>query len=423
MKNGKPKIACLTSFYEFNSSYSLCSVVESQLKSLVKYGYETVLLVHNNFTDSDKVPEGVEIRKVVPRFELVDYSNNKDVEPGFDDQVKKTLDCFNKHLNDIDIVIEHDMIFQGWFLPYCVAIHEYAKTSKIKWFHWIHSVPNNMPKGLKAPLSLRYQLPANSKLVYLNNYNIMRASESYSIWPKDVRIIYNPVDPRLFWDLDPFVEKLVDKYPILEADLVQVYPVSSTRMVDGKQIYTVIDIFAALKKEGKKVCLIICNAHANADKEKETVQKAIDYALDKGLGRHEIVFTSFEGKEYEQGVPRKVVSQLFQLSNLFIFPTKSENCPLILLEAMLSKCILILNQSLPCLREFGKENALYFNFGSLDQDVNYDDRDNFMNDMANIIISELSVNKALKGSTLIRQKFNYDFIFKNMIQPLFSEQD
>ena len=86
------KIAILTSFYEFSNSYSLCSVVESQLKSLVKYGYETVLLVHDNFEDSDKVPEGVEIRKVVPRFELVDYSNHQDVKPGFDDQVKKTLD-------------------------------------------------------------------------------------------------------------------------------------------------------------------------------------------------------------------------------------------------------------------------------------------------------------------------------------------
>ena len=416
------KIAVLTSFWEFNSSYSLCSVVESQLKSLVKYGYNPVLLVHDNFVDDDKVPEGVEIRKVVPRFELVDYSNHQDVKPGFDDQVKKTLDCFNKHLSDIDIVIEHDMIFQGWFLPYCVAIHEYAKTSKIKWFHWVHSVPNSMPKGLKSPHSLRYQLPANSKLVYLNNHNIMRAAEAYSVWPKDVRIIYNPVDPRLFWDLDPFVSTLIDKYPILEADFMQVYPVSSTRMVDGKQIYIVIDIFAALKKKGKKVCLVICNAHANADKEKETVQKAIDYAIDKGLARQEIVFTSFEGEQYEQGVDRKIVSQLFQLSNLFIFPSKSENCPLILLEAMLSKCILILNQSLPPLKEFGRDNALYFDFGSLDQDVRYDDRDNFMNDMANIIISELSVNKALKGSNLIKQKFNYDKVFKEQIEPLFNEQ-
>jgi len=88
--------------------------------------------------------------------------------------------------------------------------------------------------------------------------------------------------------------------------------------------------------------LVIANAHANAEREKQTIEALLQRAEEKGLQRTELVFTSLEeGGKYELGVPRSVVSQLFQLSNLFIFPTTSENCSLILLEAMLSKNLFV----------------------------------------------------------------------------------
>ena len=419
----KPTIGILTTFYEFNSAYSLCSVVENQLTALVKYGYKTVLFVHDNFKGDENVPKGVEIRKIVPRFTLVDYGAHQPVNDDYKNQVETAYQALKKHTQDIDIIIEHDMIFQGWFLPYCEAIHKLAKETKIKWFHWTHSVPNLMPKGLEYPHTLRYQLPNNSKLVYLNNFHLVRAAESYSLFPKDVRIIYNPVDPRLFWNLHPLVKSLIDKYNILEADYLQIYPVSTPRMVSGKQVDIVIEIMAKLKKAGNKVCLVVCNAHANADNEKKLIDNMLRHATSKGLERTDVIFTSLENvPEYEHGVPREVVSQLFQLSNLFIFPSISENCSLILLEAMLSKCLLVLNESVPPLREFGGENALYFKFGGLDEKVNYDNRDGFMEDVAKVIVSEMNTNRALKASNIIKQRFNYDFLFKNSIEPLFYEQ-
>ena len=423
METIKPTIGILTSFYEFNSAYSLCSVVESQLTALKKYGYPTVLFVHDNFKDDDKVPEGVEIRKIVPRFELQDYGAHQQVNEDYKSQVDTAYKAFKENFQDIDIMMEHDMIFQGWFLPYCEAIHKLAKESKIKWFHWIHSVPNLMPKGLDYPHRYRYELPMNSKLVYLNNYHLIRAAESFSTFPKDVRIIYNPVDPRLFWNLHPLVKSLIDKYGILEADYLQIYPVSTPRMVSGKQVNIVIEIMGKLKKMGKKVCLVVCNAHANAEKDKQLVFKMLEHATANGLSMSEVIFTSLEDKpNNELGVPREVVSQLFQLSNLFVFPSISENCSLILLEAMLSKCLLVLNDSVPPLREFAGENALYFRFGGLDERVNFEDRNVFMEDVAKIIISQMSTNRALKGSNKIKQQFNYDALFKNSIEPLFYEQ-
>src|SRR3990167_7505976 len=182
----KPTIGLLTTFADFNPAYSLCSVVEAQLTALIKNGYKTILFTHDDFKDDAKVPKGVEIRKIVPRFLLVDYSSHQEPNTDLEEQANKAYTALKENTKDIDIILEHDLIFQGWFLPYCMAIHKLSYETKIKWFHWIHSVPNLRPRDIKFPHTLRYTLPKNSKLVYLNNYHIVRAAESYGIFPKYV---------------------------------------------------------------------------------------------------------------------------------------------------------------------------------------------------------------------------------------------
>src|SRR3990167_2110327 len=66
-------VGIVTSFYCWDSAYSLTSVVGDQLQVLVKNGYKTVLFVLVNFTGSENVPKGVEIRKIVPQLILEPY--------------------------------------------------------------------------------------------------------------------------------------------------------------------------------------------------------------------------------------------------------------------------------------------------------------------------------------------------------------
>lgn len=411
------KVAVLTTFYNFDKAYSLVSVVENQLISLVKYGYKPVLFVHDNF--QGEVPEGVEIRRVIPRFTLVDYSSNQPVASDFRRQVEAVKKALEENMKDIDVALTHDFIFQGWFLPYNVAMREVRL--KCRWFHWIHSAPSPRPTDLKPPHDCRYKTMPNSKLVYMNHYDVVRLAEMYSGWPDDIRVVFNPLDPRSFYDLHPLVSKLIDKYRLLDADVIDVYPVSSTRF-DGKQVNRVIQIMAEIKKQGRKVRFICPNAHANADREKKAIEDLIHQGIEQGLTREEIIFTSLEGKEYEQGVSHEAVRDLFLLSNLFIFPTKSENCPLILLEAALSKCLLVLNDDFPPLKDFFGSDALYFRFGSLLYDTNYSDEQKYFSDVAKIIMAELNKNKPFNAFNKTKQIFNSDWVFKNQLEPLFYEQ-
>ena len=255
----------------------------------------------------------------------------------------------------------------------------------------------------------------------MNYYDVLRLAEMYAGTMDDVRVVYNPLDPRSFYNFDPLVCELTRRFNLLDADIIDVYPISSTRF-QGKQVDKVLRVLAEIKKQGKSVRFICPNAHANGEQEKLAIDSLISRGIEFGLSRGDMIFTSLEGKKYEMGVPKEIVSQLFLLSNLFIFPTLSENCPLILLEAALSKNLLVLNESFQPLREFFGENALYFKFGSLIEKVDYSDEDKWYKDVAMIIISELNKNKPLNAFTKLKQKFNRQYIFKNQLEPILYEK-
>jgi len=417
-------IGFVTAHYNWNTSYSITSVLHDQLVANVKNGYRTILFVLPSFEDDSHVPAGVEIRKVIPQLYLEAYKNLQYPETHKDD-VKKVVEALVQHGSECDIFVTHDLHFIDTFTPYCAAIHYLCETKQIKgkWLLWTHSAPSGQINVSKeSPHRFRYQLPLGAKLVYLNNYHALDLAEMYNTTLSEVRVVPNSVDPRTFMNLHPLVYDLINKYDLLSADYMGIYPLSSTRMVDGKQIQKAVKVMSKLKERGHVVRYIICNAHANADHEKYTIQKLQESFMGFGLSPSEVIFTSLEQvPEYEHGVPREVVSQLFQLSNVFVFPTISENCSLILLEAMMSKNILVLNDDARMLREFAQENALYFKFSSREYKTSYDDEENYYLDIAKIIENQMLINKPLRAQRSLLKLNNIDYVFKTYIEPLYYE--
>ena len=423
MEDKKLTIGIFTTFYSWDIAYSLVSVVRDQLVMNISHGYKTVLFVLPSFKDDDKVPHGVEIRKVVPQLILEKYKGlNQPSE--FKDEVKEVVSVLVQHASDIDIMIAHDIHFIDTYLPYCGAVHEVCQYDliKAKWLLWTHSAPSIRDIQDNNIHNLSFQKPRNAKLIYLNNYHPLHLAEMYGTWLSEVRIVHNSVDPTTFWNLDPFVVNLINKYDLPSADYMGIYPLSSTRMVDGKQVQKAVKVFSKLKARGHKVKYVITNAHANAEREKSAIKDLQVLFNSYGLSSSEVIFTSLEeSPKYESGVSREIVSQLFQLSNLFVFPTISENCSLVLLEAMLSKNLLVLNANVPQLREFGGDNALYMEFGGKDQRVNYDNEDKYYEDWAAIIENKMKQQTALLGQRDLLRNYNLNHIFKHSIEPLYYE--
>lgn len=418
----KPKVGCLTTFYNFRPEFSLCGVVRQQLIALAKYGYEPVLFVLENFEGD--VPEGVEVRKVLPQITLEPYTKGQLTT--LEQDVPRVQKAMEENMKDIDVCLTHDIIFINSYLPYNEAMRRGidGRLSHVKWLHWMHSGPSRRQIENTVWDDL-VTLPKNSRLVYMNYTDVDRASEMYHTLPKDVRTIFNPMDIRELYEFDDLTKEIIEDNDLMSPDFICVYPLSSTRMdTAGKQLSKVIWIMAELKKKGSSVRLVVPNAHANAQREKDKIQQMYKFGYEHGLERRELIFTSLhKPPAHEQGVPNKVVRELFLLGNLFIFPSVSENCPLILLEAMASKNLLVLNKNFLPMKDFALENALYFEFGALTGTPNFGDggEQRYMEDRATLILSEYNQNKALKAQARLRKDFNIDTIFKKMLEPAILE--
>lgn len=418
------KVGILTTFYRFDPGYSLCQVVWQQLAALVKHGYQPVLFVLENWDKNDQVPEGVELRPVIPQLILEPYAQGNLSK--LEEDIARAKEAMEKHMADIDVCLTHDIIFINSYLPYNIAMRRAidGALGKVRWLHWMHSGPSRRPVMDGSPWDNLYTLPKNSKLVYMNYTDTVRAAEMYGLFVKDVRTIFNPMDVRILYNFHPVTRRLIEAHDLMTPEYLCVYPLSTTRMgEDGKQLKKVISVMAGIKKLGNSVALVIPNAHANATREKIAIEEMYAYGYECGLERREIVFTSlFEAPDWESGVPHDVVRDLFTLGNLFIFPSVSENCPLVLLEAMAGGNILVLNKNFPAMKDFCLEGAYYFEFGSLVESVNYHNGiQAYMDDVAKIIVSEYQNNKAVKSKTKLRRQFNCDYIATHQLLPAIQE--
>ena len=416
-------VGILTTFSSLDPSFSLATVVRQQITALLRSNIKPVLFCLPGFKD-DNLPEGLEVRNVIPQFLLEPYSHgNLD---NLETESDKAKEAMEENMQDIDVCLTHDIIFINSYLPYNIGMRKAidGKLDKVRWLHWMHSGPSIRPQMDGSPYDMLYTLPKNSKLVYMNYTDVIRAAEMYGIFPKDVRTIFNPMDIRDLYNFHPFTRELIDANDLMKPELLCVYPLSTTRMDQaGKQLSKVIWIMSYLKKKGYSIALVVPNAHANAQREKDAIEKMYEFAYSKGIERRELIFTSFHSPpKHEHGVPHEVVRDLFLLGNLFIFPSVSENCPLVLLEAMAGKNILVLNQSFPAMKDFGQENALYFRFGSLVDDPQYPlGLEKYMEDVATLIISEYNNNKAIRAQTKLRREFNVDNIATRQLLPAIAE--
>lgn len=404
------KIGIATTFYRLDPGYSLCAVVIDQLEALLSLGYHPVLFVLPSF--NDEVPEGVEVRKVVPQLILEPYKGLKYPDHWKED-VAKARDLFEKNMADIDKLIIHDWHFIDTYLPYWIALREALETLKdIQIFAWTHSAPSGRPKLEDNPHANRFTLPERTKLVYLNHDKANELAEMYGAWLKDVRVIHNSRDPRTFWKMHPLTRDIIDQYDLFSADVISVYPLSTPRMISGKGLDKVVKIHSKLKELGYSTRIIVCNAHANAERDKRMIAETKVWAADLGVDQSRLVFTSeMDPPNNEAGVPAEVVSDLFRISNVFIFPTISENSSLVLLEAMLSGNLLVLNSKVGTLREHAGDNALYFDF---DYREPKEDNENYYLDLAKITASQLGVDKSLQSKMRALQQFNYNKTAKDL---------
>jgi glycosyltransferase involved in cell wall biosynthesis len=415
------KIAILTNFTEFNPGYSLTGIVKDQVTMLKRYSHDVHLFVCEGFNNAASVCLDVgccEVKPLVPFAHLADYQSVFNLSKDHAETVQRTAQFIVEQLADFDVAFTHDLIFTGWNLPYALGILAASKQlPSLLWLHWIHSIPSNSRDWWHIK-----KYGPNHRIVYPNRADAIHVAERYRGTLEDIKIIPHIKDPRTWWDFDEGTCEFIDEYPaVMQADFVQILPASADRL-HAKRVGEVIHIMSNIKIAGKSVCLVVANQWATERIHGEDITSYKRLARACDLSDREVIFTSeFKAPTFKTGIPRRMLRELFLLSNLFIFPTDHESFGLVVPEAALSGTLMLLNRSLDNQQEITGGNALYFPFSSYNNKWECPDMNKYCQDLATIILGRWLENEAIRTKTFCRQRYNMDSLYRNYYSPIIAD--
>ena len=450
MHSGKPKVAILTGLVDYSPAYSLVGIILDQARALKRYGYEYDLLCLKSFNkrdyDAPKISKTLSVKYVLPQTFLHDYQVHEQAKAGYKDKNGTYIQSWEEQievhlsgdkekgtigykdiLKEYDVVITHDIMFLSWHLPQNAAIRKCIDMWPEKtWLHWVHSGPSSRTDKTVFPTTLRFSAAPHSRYVYLNN----RQKHEYALMinapSKDVSVVYNPKDIRDVCEFDDLTRNIIDRYKLLNHEILQIYPFSTPRWRD-KGVPQLMRIFAAWRKQGVDAKLVLINAHCNSERDLADVQGMEAYALACGLEiDKDIILTSRYSDETEADldwkkrtlrytVPFKTVRELQHASNMFIFPSVSECCSLIQAEASMAGKFMVLNRNFLPMLEFCSDGVMHFEFTQNSPDTNLI----YYECVAREILQNFRTDMTLVNRTqAITRTYNADWIFKNQLEPL-----
>jgi len=246
------KIGVLSCIDEFQSAYSIASMTEAKLKAFYLLGIsKDIVYIKPESGEVPKFWDG-EVREFKRRIPLKDWNvveTDDDFIPSLEPIIGSMLEC----LDGIDILIGDDILLQGWYLPYLIAIRvAERKYPHIKVYCNNHSCPSPR-KELPFPRDELFRITDNEYILYNNNSDVTDEERMYHAHGR-VLSIFNPIDIPKFQGFSPEIEEFYYKYLLYDKDIISVYP---ARVAGGKAFDKWLRVLASLKKVGANVFGII----------------------------------------------------------------------------------------------------------------------------------------------------------------------
>lgn len=423
------KVALLTMFNDLNPTYSLVNVVAEQLEMLLSHHIDVKLLVSENCPPESKFGVFLDSRiEWIPiinhldgqRITWHDYSlPTESFHPTCSQEVSLIKQDFIKYLQDVDICILHDILYQGWHYIHNLALRlAIPHLPLLRFLSFVHSFPQRRPSMLTATNQARFTPLPNTRYIYPTYSGITALANQYNVPEGLCHVVYNSLSSFNF--LCQEVRMLHSQINLTSAELLIVYP---GRLTPSKNFEKIVALAGSLHTHGEKTVQVIFCDFPSADNPFEEYKNKIREAASAfGLPLSQVIFTSDYG--FPNGFPRQGVLDLFTLSNLFICPSFSESFGLTVLEAASRGNLLILNENVPALAELGERLHAYFmewdgrNFG-IDYIKRYTtDESAYYNLHVKKILQLFYQNTSIFAKTQVRLRYSPEWIWQHQLQIL-----
>lgn len=423
------KVAILTMFTGLSTTYSLVNVVADQIKMLLEAQVKLKILVSETCPDEERW--GIFLD---PRLEWVKITNTCHGEPivwhdysaptgtvheTFYEEAAWIAEDYVRYLQDVDVCIMHDILYQGWHLVHNVAVRQAQESlPNVKFLAFTHSMPVNRPQKTEWPFSARFTPMPNTRFIYPTYSGIEALARQYDVPLGNCAVVYNSLP--LLEILSPDVQKVAEHIDLLNADILVIYP---GRLTTGKRFEKVAALSGAIQRKTEQCTKVVFCDFPSADIPSQIYKRTIQMeGMKFGLEKEDLIFTSDLG--YEQGFPRRGVFELFGLSNLFICPSYSESFGLTVLEAASRGNFLVLNEAVPALKELGDSLGAYFlrwdgrNFGYDTREKYVPSEQAYYEEHGEIIVNLMREDRSLRAKTKTRTKYHGAWIYRNQLMPL-----
>ncbi|MCJ7717908.1 MAG: glycosyltransferase family 4 protein [Anaerolineales bacterium] len=240
------------------------------------------------------------------------------------------------------VCLTHNVLSLHFNLPLTAAIHQLIDdgipTRFVAWNHdfsWTDPAQKNkMHPGF--PWDLLRQPRDELTYVVVSEYRRTEFAKLLGISKSRVRTIPPGVEISRFFRLKPTSRDIINKFELLEADLILLLP---ARITELKNIELGIQVVASLHKLGCAARLIVTGPPDPHDARKVSYLKHLE-ALKKSLGiEEEVIFLSMQDTETGElsRVSDDMITDLYQVCDVLFFPSKSEGFGIPLLEAGLAR--------------------------------------------------------------------------------------
>ncbi|HJR79683.1 MAG TPA: glycosyltransferase family 4 protein [Anaerolineales bacterium] len=311
---------------------------------------------------------------------------------------------FNEVLQDVDILIAHNVCSLNKNLPLTAAIRTLANYGHLRIILWHHDLAWTTPRYRAElhdgyPWDLLRQAWPGVKQVTISEPRRQELAELFQIDQGDIEVIPNGVDLASFHKLENQTRGYVKQLDLLHAAPLLLLPV---RITPRKNIELAVRVCAYLKQHFPDTKLVVTGPlgpHNPANV--KYFEKLV--ALRQELDLADVIL--FLAELTQNFIPDAVISDFFHLSDALFLPSREEGFGIPILEAGLAG-LPIFCSDIPPLRNLGNSYVTYF---SPDADPD---------ELASTIANDLTSSPVFRMRAEFRRRYTWEQIYAQHIAPL-----
>ena len=315
----------------------------------------------------------------------------------------------SEFLNSSDIVIVHNMLTIVRNLPFIYAFKSFVKKNPDKkYLTWIHDHSyinefkiKDLDKIVKSKFERDLLTNPIENITYIAISNTFRKplAELMGMPAENIHVIPDGVNLKRFLEIDDLIGQIID-----EKTLGKRFPLflSPVNILERKNIEYCIDIIFQLKKLYPNILYII-SGHVSRHRSTAQYYEILKTKVEKLLLSENVLFLT---DIVHRAMLDSELHDLYGLSDIIFYFSKSENFGLPLLEAGLSKTPIFVS-NLQVFHEIGEDNINYIDF-----------KTKTPSESAQIIHNFIESDKRIKANHHMRTKYDLKQILITKLLPI-----